>query len=158
MNSRDWILIILVIVIFSLFLVVGLAGVKAKDRVDDLSGELASVSRDLAEALAQLDEAKDTISEYTAVASWYGPGFHGRTAADGSTYDQAAYTIAHKTLPFGTIVILEYHGRRLPAVVTDRGPYIDGRDFDLSLGLATRLGLVAKGVDEIKVYQIRMVD
>lgn len=91
---------------------------------------------------------------YTAVASWYGPGFHGRTAADGSTYDQAAFTLAHKTLPFGTIVIIEYNGLRVPAVVTDRGPYIKGRDFDLSMGLAQRLGIVKKGVVRIRVYEL----
>lgn len=133
---------------------VGLAYRVEHINTTDLSAKLASSQAELAEVKIRLDEARDAIKEYSAIASWYGPGFHGRRAADGSIYDQAAYTIAHKTLPFGTIVVLEYKGRRVPAVVTDRGPYIEGRDFDLSLGLAKRLGLVAKGVDEIRVYQI----
>lgn len=127
---------------------------KAKVALEAAQDNLAKTKLDLSEAMARLDEARDMIKEYTAVASWYGPGFHGRMAADGSSYDQSAFTIAHKTLPFGTIVVIEYRGRRIPAIVTDRGPYIEGRDFDLSLGLAKRLGLVAEGVGEIKVYQI----
>lgn len=102
----------------------------------------------------QVEALKGRIRTYTATASWYGPGFHGRTTADGSEYDQMAFTLAHKTMPFGTILIIEYRGKRVPAMVTDRGPYIDGRDFDLSLGLAQRLGVVEKGVVQVTVYEV----
>lgn len=98
--------------------------------------------------------ARLTPKSYTAVASWYGPGFHGRTAANGSTYDQMAYTLAHKTLPFGTMVVVEYGSLRVPAIVTDRGPYIKGRDFDLSKGLAQFLGVIKKGVVKVTVYEL----
>lgn len=98
--------------------------------------------------------ARLTPKSYTAVASWYGPGFHGRTAANGSTYDQMAYTLAHKTLPFGTMVVVEYGSLRVPAIVTDRGPYISGRDFDLSKGLALRLGILKKGVVPVRIYEL----
>lgn len=110
----------------------------------------------LARHVASLEAAvaRLTPRSYTAVASWYGPGFHGRTAANGSTYDQMAYTVAHKALPFGTLVIIEYGSRRAPAVVTDRGPYITGRDFDLSMGLAQQLGILKKGVVPIRVYEL----
>jgi len=141
------------------FLIIMVGGVSVqKDNLKAANAALAIQIESLKDAntaiRAELDSTQDQIKEYTAVASWYGPGFHGRRAADGSIYDQMAYTIAHKTLPFGTMVVLEYHGKRVPAMVTDRGPYIEGRDFDLSLGLAKRLGLVTKGVDEIKVYEI----
>lgn len=147
------------LILLAIYAVIGLSGqyVTIKNLKAEL-GESTVMATEMAGKVktleAELAEAKDVVMEYTAVASWYGPGFHGRRAADGSIYDQGAYTIAHKTLPFGTIVVLEYRGRRVPAVVTDRGPYIAGRDFDLSLGLAKRLGLVTKGVDEIRVYQI----
>lgn len=150
-----------IVALFAGLMAVLMAAVSQGYEVKDLSSrltlaqaDLGKARADLAETKARLDEARTAIEGYYAIASWYGPGFHGRMAADGSIYNQEAYTIAHKTLPFGTIVVLEYKGRRVPAVVTDRGPYIEGRDFDLSLGLAKRLGLVAKGVDEIKVYQI----
>jgi rare lipoprotein A (peptidoglycan hydrolase) len=124
--------------------------------IEAISSELSVAKETISGLERKLADANAAIKGYDAVASWYGPGFHGRKSADGSVYDQQAYTIAHKTLPFGTIVILEYKGRRVPAMVTDRGPYVPGRDFDLSLGLASRLGLMTKGVDEIKVYQIEV--
>jgi rare lipoprotein A (peptidoglycan hydrolase) len=49
--------------------------------------------------------------------------------------------VAHKTLPFGTLVEFEYGGRRAVAVVADRGPYVAGREFDLGPGVARTLGL-----------------
>jgi rare lipoprotein A len=57
-------------------------------------------------------------------------------------------TVAHKELPLGTKVALENPatGEHVTAIVTDRGPYIDGRDVDLSYGIARRLSLVEKGV------------
>jgi rare lipoprotein A len=152
LSTMLWILAVLVLVacLISVSVVARVNHFEAKD----LSAKLETMRAELAQTRADLAEAKDAIKEYSAVASWYGPGFHGKRAADGSIYDQGAYTIAHKTLPFGTIVVLEYKGKRVPAIVTDRGPYIDGRDFDLSLGLAKRLGLMTKGVDQIKVFQV----
>lgn len=116
-----------------------------------LAEELRATKAELSEVKARLD---GFIKEYNAVASWYGPGFHGKRAADGSVYDQMAFTAAHKTLPFGTIVIFEANGKRVPAIITDRGPFVKGRDFDLSRGLADRLGLVKAGVAAVAVYEI----
>lgn len=109
-----------------------------------------SMLRKLSKRLA---EAEARIKEWSAVASWYGPGFHGRRAANGSIYDQNAYTVAHRTLPFGTMLVLEANGNRVPVVVTDRGPYIKGRDLDLSYATAKFLGIVKDGVVPIKVYE-----
>lgn len=90
------------------------------------------------------------------VASWYGPGFDGRPMANGDPYDRHAATIAHKTLPLGTQVELTNPrtGVTVHAVVTDRGPYVEGRDVDLSYGLAERLDVVRPGVDEL-VLRVR---
>jgi rare lipoprotein A len=68
------------------------------------------------------------------VASWYGPGFHGRRAADGSIYNQNAMTAAHKKLPFGSCVrvTLLATGKSVKVRITDRGPFIRGRIIDLS--------------------------
>lgn len=89
-------------------------------------------------ALACLVLAGSTPCAHAEVASWYGPGFHGRRAADGSRFDQDALTAAHKTLRFGTRVRVtcEATGRSVVVRITDRGPFIAGRAIDLSRGAA----------------------
>ncbi len=87
------------------------------------------------------------------VASWYGEDYHGRAMANGDIYDMYANTIAHKDLPLGTRVELKNPrtGQTALAVITDRGPYIEGRDIDLSYGLASQLSLVENGVDTLEM-------
>ena len=85
------------------------------------------------------------------VASWYGQEYHGRPMANGKIYNMYASTIAHRTLPLGTKVELTNPetGQIVRAVVTDRGPFIDGRDVDLSYGIAKKLNMVEKGVGKV---------
>jgi len=89
--------------------------------------------------------------EQKVVASWYGKAYHGKQMANGDFYNMYANTIAHKELPFGTKVELEnpLTGQKVNAIVTDRGPFISGRDVDLSFGLAKKLSLVDKGVGRL---------
>lgn len=89
--------------------------------------------------------------EEQVVASWYGEDFHGRPMANGDIYDMYAATIAHKEIPLGTRVELQNSetGERVQAVVTDRGPYVEGRDVDLSYGLAKKLSLLDRGVGNL---------
>jgi len=84
----------------------------------------------------------------TSKASWYGPGFYGNTTADGTVYTDTIILVANKTLPLGTKVAINYNGRTVVAPVKDRGPYVAGRDFDLSAGLAAALGF--SGVQTIR--------
>ena len=85
------------------------------------------------------------------VASWYGENYHGRPMANGEPYNMYAPTIAHRDLPLGTMVELSNPetGQKVIAKVTDRGPFIAGRDVDLSFTVAQRLSLVQKGVGTI---------
>ncbi len=85
------------------------------------------------------------------VASWYGKNYHGRPMANGAFFNMYADTIAHRDLPLGTHVELKNPktGVSVRAVVTDRGPYIEGRDVDLSYGLARKLSLVDQGVGKL---------
>lgn len=85
------------------------------------------------------------------VASWYGPGFEGATTASGEPFDPNDYTAAHRTLPFGTKLIVTYHGRSVVVRVNDRGPYVTGRDLDLSQAAAEHIGLTAAGVGTVAV-------
>jgi len=69
------------------------------------------------------------------VMSWYGDPFDGRLTACGEVYDMDEISCAHKTLPMGTYVTFIYEGKAVRAIINDRGPYIDGRDFDASRAL-----------------------
>ena len=89
----------------------------------------------------------------TAVASWYGPGFHGRTTASGERFNQYAMTAAHKTLPFGSVVRVTYKGRSVTVRINDRGPFIKGRSLDLSKAAARRIGCA--GVCRVKMTVVR---
>ena len=84
------------------------------------------------------------------VASWYGPGFHGRATAAGCIYDQNGVTAASRSLPLGTMLRLERNGRAVVVVINDRGPYVPGRGLDLSRGAAERLGLLRAGVGRVQ--------
>lgn len=79
----------------------------------------------------------------SVIASWYGPGFNGHKTASGERFNQNAFTAAHKTLPFGTIVAVTYKGRTIHVRINDRGPYVRGRTLDLSKGASRALGCMA---------------
>jgi hypothetical protein len=74
------------------------------------------------------------------VASWYGPGFYGNRTACGQTYTPEIVGVAHRTLPCGTLVMLEYRGRTVTVPVIDRGPYVAGRTLDLSSATHIAIG------------------
>jgi rare lipoprotein A len=84
------------------------------------------------------------------LASWYGPGFEGLPTASGEPYDPYGYTAAHKTMPLGTDLVVKYGGRSVQVTVNDRGPFVAGRDLDLSQGAAEAIGLTRAGVDYVK--------
>jgi rare lipoprotein A len=92
-------------------------------------------------------------------ASWYGPRFHGRKTANGERFDQMAFTVAHKSMKFGTLLRLTNpkNGRSIVVRVNDRGPYIEGRELDLSKAAAHELGLIRRGVARLKVEKINIV-
>lgn len=93
-------------------------------------------------------------------ASWYGPGFHGRQTANGEIYDQYELTAAHKSLKFGTLLRLTNPENKKSIIVriNDRGPYIEGRDIDLSYASAKALGIIKPGVKKLKVELVQITD
>jgi len=88
------------------------------------------------------------------VSSWYGPGFHGKRAADGSIFNQRERTVAHRAWPFGIWLVLRNpaNGRMTVAKVTDRGPYIDKRGLDVSERIAEELRFKQQGIAKLEVY------
>ena len=98
-------------------------------------------------AFVALDGTRADAEE--VLASWYGPGFEGLPTASGELYDPYGYTAAHKTLPLGTQLTVNYNGASVPVVVNDRGPYVGARELDLSQGAAEYIGLTDAGVDYV---------
>jgi rare lipoprotein A (peptidoglycan hydrolase) len=93
------------------------------------------------------------IIEQVGEASFYGPGFQGKKTATGEKFDQNDRTAAHPTLPLGTqatVTNLET-GDSVEVKINDRGPYVKGRDIDLSKGAAKELGMTKDGVAPVKI-------
>lgn len=86
-----------------------------------------------------------------AVASWYGPNFNGRLTASGEIFNMYADTCAHKTYPFGTKlkVTNTSNNRSVECTVNDRGPFIKGRDLDLSYAAAKKIGMIGPGTSRV---------
>jgi rare lipoprotein A len=95
--------------------------------------------------------AQQTLPRQLIVASYYAHQFHGRTMANGKPFDMYAMTAAHKTLPLGVCVYVTNAKTNASVVVqiTDRGPYIEGREIDLSLAAAQKVGIIAAGTGKV---------
>ena len=89
-------------------------------------------------------------------ASWYGPKFHGKPTASGKKFNMYAMTCAHKVFPFGVrLRVTNLRNNKSVAVtVNDRGPFIAGRDLDLSYAAAREIGLVKQGVGRVKIQYL----
>lgn len=86
-------------------------------------------------------------------ASWYGPGFDGNQSASGEIFNRHAMTAAHRTLPFGTRVLVTNtrNGRSVVVRINDRGPFTGGRVIDLSQGAAASIGMIESGVADVRI-------
>lgn len=90
------------------------------------------------------------VKTYQAKVSWYN---YGRKTANGENFNPNKFTVAHKTLPFGTLVRftnLETNAK-LIARVNDRGPFVRGREFDMTVKCASVLGVKKNGVAILKI-------
>lgn len=103
--------------------------------------------------VAYPSEPTKPIKVWKAVASWYGPGFDGRLTANGEVYDMYSPTAAHPNLPFGSLVrvVDTKTGRSQVVRINDRGPYVEGRELDLSYGAANRLGIAEQGLARLRI-------
>ena len=95
---------------------------------------------------AEPRRARGGVTVYRASeASYYGPGFWGGRTACGQTLEPDTIGVAHKTLPCGTKVRFYYNGNTVTAPVIDRGPYVSGREWDLTEATKNRLGFPSTG-------------
>lgn len=92
-----------------------------------------------------------TVQE--GVVSWYGAQFHNRKTASGERFDVAALTMAHPSLPFGTVARVTNlrNGRSVVVRVNDRGPFVGKRIADLSEAAATEIGMLRKGLAKVRI-------
>jgi rare lipoprotein A len=94
---------------------------------------------------------EDALAD-TQYASWYGPGLEGNLTASGDVFEPyTEYTAASLYYPFGTELLVTYGDASVVVEVTDRGPYVGGRELDLSAVAAEEIGLTYYGTDYVDV-------
>lgn len=146
-----------IVFVFVLIALVGFTIVVNEEKISEptATDDAVSVEEETITADRSLVEYLDMG---TMRASWYGPGFHGQKTANGERYDQMSFTAAHKSLKFGTLLKITNlrNSKSVVVRINDRGPYIAGRDLDLSKAAALELGMVRRGVAKIKVEEIKI--
>jgi rare lipoprotein A len=103
--------------------------------------------------VAHLNQPAKPIKTWVGNASWYGPGFNGRKTANGEIFSTEALTAAHPNLPFGSLVrvVNPRNGKFELVRINDRGPYQEGREIDVSYRVARNLGLLHRGVSQVRL-------
>jgi rare lipoprotein A (peptidoglycan hydrolase) len=137
---------------------------EARRRAEAVAGRVAAKAQRTERAEGRQDLVKDRVSvkfdgdgraivEQLGEASWYGRWHHGRKTASGTRFDQHALTAAHPTLPLGTEATVTNlaNGRSVDVVINDRGPYVRGRDIDLSKAAARAIGVTERGAAAVKI-------
>ncbi|WP_119165638.1 septal ring lytic transglycosylase RlpA family protein [Algihabitans albus] len=140
-------------------LAVGLAACGSSDRESGGQGAgvptqgYYKVGRPYVVSGVRYTPAVDYDYDETGIASWYGPGFHGRQTANGEIYDQHDMTAAHPTLPMPTMVRVTNleNGRTIELRINDRGPFKNGRIIDVSRRGAELLGFLGQGIAKVRV-------
>ncbi len=107
-------------------------------------------------ALGALAPAAVEAKSSCGIASYYGPGFHGRTTANGERFDSQAMTFAHRTMPFGTKikVVNQDNGRSVILRGNDRGPFHGSRIIDLSEGAFARIASTSQGLARVCISRL----
>lgn len=94
---------------------------------------------DAAQPQATADSIAKNPWRFDGNISWYGPGFYGRRTACGLAMTETLVGVAHKSLPCGTLITFRNGGRIVTMPVVDRGPYVAGRQWDLTGGACLKL-------------------
>ena len=102
--------------------------------------------------------AAKPLAVWECTTSWYGDDFDGRETANGETYDMYADTAAHPTLPLGSIVrVVNMRNHRSQVVrINDRGPYVEGRELDVSYEVARKLGFDQHGLAKVRLELLKV--
>ena len=100
-----------------------------------------------------LHNLSNEVETITGFASFYADDFDGKQTANGEVFNMYELTAAHRTYPFNTMIrVVNLANDRTTIVrINDRGPFVDGRIIDLSLGAATQLGMDKTGIQEVRL-------
>ena len=137
------------------------AGVPDQEKSDGSYFNAADPGRTASEekAVVPVTDAETVSGDFfqTGTASWYGRDFDGKKTANGEIFDSRKLTAAHRTLPLGSIVLVQNveNGKEIILTVNDRGPYIDGRILDVSEYGAELLGYKEKGLTTVGIKVVR---
>ncbi|MGB3239862.1 MAG: septal ring lytic transglycosylase RlpA family protein [Geitlerinemataceae cyanobacterium] len=122
--------------------------------LDEIAGKpIEEVRSALRPKVLPKEQPEPVLFEMEGWASWYGPGFNGNLSASGEVFDQYALTAAHRDLPFDTLVRVTNldNGQSVVVRINDRGPFIPGREIDLSAGAAEEIGMMASGTAPVAI-------
>ncbi len=99
----------------------------------------------------RIESLQAKLAKSCGVASFYGPGFHGRRTASGQVFNQNSLTTASRHLPFGTKIRVTNQANGKSVIVTsnDSGPFVPGRILDLSQGAFSRIASTSQGIASI---------
>ena len=135
--------------------------------VSGMQGDTASLAdmappvrayKDPAAALKARIQAESELPDVDqqGIASWYGPGFHGRLTANGERFNRYELTAAHPTYAFGTQLCVRSKatGQAVVVRVNDRGPFVKNRVIDLSKAAAEEIGMLDRGVKSVEIYKL----
>ena len=108
--------------------------------------------------LNQSHHQEKPLAVWECTTSWYGDDFDGLPTANGETYDMYADTAAHPTLPLGSIVrVVNMRNHRSQVVrINDRGPYVEGRELDVSYEVARKLGFDQHGLAKVRLELLKV--
>jgi rare lipoprotein A len=111
------------------------------------------------ETPAPLPMTRTPLAAFEGAVSYYGREFAGRRTSSGERFDPAALTMAHRTLPFGTLVrVTSLHNQKSVVVrVNDRGPFVGSRIGDLSAAAANALAMLHAGVIRVRLEVLDLV-
>ncbi len=116
------------------------------------------VSPYLKNASSGKSNSSKPLAVWECTTSWYGEDFDGQPTATGEKYDMYGETAAHPTLPLGSIVrVVNPRNHRSQIVrINDRGPYVEGRELDVSYEVARRLGFDQRGIAKVRLELLKV--
>lgn len=99
-----------------------------------------------------------TVYKSGVTASYYAEAFHGKKTSNGERFNMYAFTCAHKSLPFNTVLKVTNlrNGKSVQVRVNDRGPFVSGREIDLSKAAAVKLGMIGSGTTKVRLEIVKM--
>jgi rare lipoprotein A len=119
----------------------------------DATGEASEQATKTADGKIAIPKDAKPIYVETGIASWYGPQYNNRKAANGEVFDMHQPTAAHKTLPLNSIVRVTNlkNGKSIVLRINDRGPFVGDRILDLSMGAAKEIDVYRMGLAPVKI-------